>query len=78
MEPKGLMTIKDPEVAKLLSDELRRNVLHLVTHKEMRAPDIQLEPHVGKSIAHMLANVRLLKDQKHRTAAEELAKILGI
>ncbi|MCJ7732541.1 helix-turn-helix domain-containing protein [Candidatus Bathyarchaeota archaeon] len=197
MAPKGLMVIKDPEVAKLLSDELRRNVLHLVTHKEMsaadlvkildknyssimyhlrlledaglvqkvreeivqnkiqpyyratawnfhvsyyldetmagdeeyrawqedlcnrlmnglaaynldipeekkervkellkiiylqqkkefeerqemRAPDIQLEPHVGKSIAHMLANVRLLKDQKHRAAAEELAKILGI
>jgi DNA-binding transcriptional ArsR family regulator len=197
MAPKGLIVITDPEVAKLLSDELRRNVLHLVTHKEMsaadlvkildknyssimyhlrlledaglvqkvreeivqnkiqpyyratawnfhvsyyldetmagdeeyrawqedlfnrlmkglaaynldipeekkervkellkiiylqqkkefeerqemRVSDVQLEPHVGKSIAHILANVRLLKDQKHRAAAEELAKILGI
>lgn len=197
MEPKGLMVIKDPEVAKLLSDELRRRILHLVTHKEMsaadlvreldknyssimyhlrlledagfvqkvreeiiqnkiqpyyratawsfhvsyyldetmngdeeyrawqmdlmnrlmhgieayginipedkkqrvkellevlyiaqkkefetrremRQPEIQLEPHVGKSIAHILANVRLTKDPKHREAAEELAKLLNL
>jgi DNA-binding transcriptional ArsR family regulator len=197
MEPKGLMVIKDPEVAKLLSDELRRNILHLVTHKEMsaadivreldknyssvvyhlklleeaglvkkvreeiiqnkiqpyyratawcfhvsyyldeamtgdeeykawqedlynrllkglsaynimvpegkkqrvkellkilyiqqkkefeerqdmRSPDIQLEPHIGHSIAHILANMRLLKDQKHREAAEELARLLNL
>ena len=197
MEPKGLMVIKDPEVAKLLSDELRRRILHLVTHKEMsaadlvrelgknyssimyhlrlledagfvqkvreeiiqnkiqpyyratawsfhvsyyldetmtgdeeyrawqidlmnrlmhgleayginipedkkqrvkelletlyiaqkkefetrqemRQPEIQLEPHVGKSIAHILANVRLTEDPKHRAAAEELAKLLKL
>jgi len=197
MEPKGLMVIKDPEVAKLLSDELRRRILHLVTHKEMsaadlvrelnknyssimyhlrlledagfvqkvreeiiqnkiqpyyratawsfhvsyyldetmtgdeeyrawqidlmnrlmhgleayginipedkkqrvkelletlyiaqkkefetrqemRQPEIQLEPHVGKSIAHILANVRLTEDPKHRAAAEELAKLLNL
>ena len=197
MEPKGLMVIKDPEVAKLLSDELRRRILHLVTHKEMsaadlvreldknyssimyhlrlledagfvqkvreeiiqnkiqpyyratawsfhvsyyldetmtgdeeyrawqvdlmnrlmhgleayginipedkkqrvkellevlyiaqkkefeerqemRQPGIQLEPHVGKSIAHILANVRLTEDPKHRVAAEELAKLLNL
>lgn len=197
MEPKGLMVIKDPEVAKLLSDELRRRILHLVTHKEMsaadlvreldknyssimyhlrlledagfvqkvreeiiqnkiqpyyratawsfhvsyyldetmtgneeyrawqvdlmnrlmhgleayginipedkkqrvkellevlyiaqkkefeerqemRQPGIQLEPHVGKSIAHILANVRLTEDPKHRAAAEELAKLLNL
>ena len=197
MEPKGLMVIKDPEVAKLLSDELRRRILHLVTHKEMsaadlvreldknyssimyhlrlledagfvqkvreeiiqnkiqpyyratawsfhvsyyldetmtgdeeyrawqidlmnrlmhgleayginipedkkqrvkelletlyiaqkkefetrqemRQPEIQLEPHVGKSIAHILANVRLTEDPKHRAAAEELVKILNL
>jgi DNA-binding transcriptional ArsR family regulator len=195
MEPKGLMVIKDPEVAKLFSDPLRRKILHLVTHKEMsaadlvkelgknyssvvyhirllenaglaakvredivqnkiqpfyratawsfhvtyyldetmtndeeyrawqedlyqrllqglegysynipeekqgrvkelletlyirqkkefeerrelRQPSIQLEPHVGKSIAHILANVRLVKDDEHRKAAEELAEIL--
>ena len=197
MEPKGLIVIKDPEIAKLLSDELRRRILHLVTHKEMsaadlvreldknyssimyhlrlleeaglikkvreeiiqnkiqpyyrasawsfhvtyyldetmtgdeayrawqedlmnrllngltaygfkipadkekrvkellktlyieqkkefesrqemRVPEVQLEPHVGKSIAHILANVRLNKDEKHRAAAEELAEILEI
>ena len=197
MEPKGLIVIKDPEVAKLLSDELRRRILHLVTHKEMsaadlvreldknyssimyhlrlledagfvqkvreeiiqnkiqpyyratawsfhvsyyldetmtgdeeyrawqidlmnrlmhgleayginipedkkqrvkelletlyiaqkkefetrqemRQPEIQLEPHVGKSIAHILANVRLTEDPKHRAAAEELAKLLNL
>jgi len=197
MEPKGLMVIKDPEVAKLLSDELRRRILHLVTHKEMsaadlvreldknyssimyhlrlledagfvqkvreeiiqnkiqpyyratawsfhvsyyldetmtgdeeyrawqvdlmnrlmhgleayginipedkkqrvkellevlyiaqkkefeerqemRQPGIQLEPHVGKSIAHILANVRLTEDPKHRVAAEGLAKLLNL
>jgi DNA-binding transcriptional ArsR family regulator len=197
MEPKGLMVIKDPEVAKLLSDELRRGVLHLITHKEMSAADlvkelkknyssivyhlrlleeaglvqkvredivqnkiqpyyratawsfhvsyyldetmtsdeayqvwqedlfnrlmkglsaynikileddedhvkkllkvlylrqkkefeerqemrlpfIQLEPHIGKSVAHILTNVRLLQDPLHRDAAEELAKLLGL
>ena len=197
MEPMGLIVIKDPEVAKLFSDPLRRQILHLVTHKEMsaadlvkeldknyssvvyhirllegaglvskvreeivqnkiqpfyrsmawsfhvsyyldetmtgdeeyrawqddlfnrlleglegysfdipegkrgrakelievlylrqkkefeerrelRRPDVQLEPHVGKSIAHILANVRLVADDEHRSAAEELAKLLGI
>ena len=197
MEPKGLIVIKDPDVAKLLSDELRRKVLHLVTHKEMsaadlvkeldknyssimyhlrlleeaglvqkvreeivqnkiqpyyratawsfhvsyyldeamtgdeeyrawqedlmnrlmhgleaygieipdekqprvkellktlyieqkkefetrqemRLPEIQLEPHVGKSIAHILANVRLTENTRHREAADELAKLLNI
>jgi len=197
MEPRGLIVIKDPEVAKLFSEPLRRQILHLITHKEMSAadlvkelgknyssiayhirllegaglvtkvreeivqkkiqqyyratawsfhvsyyldetmtgdeeyrawqedlfnrllgglkgysydiaeekqervrelleklylgqkkefeerrelrnPEIQLEPHVGKSIAHILANVRLVKNDEHREAAEELAEILGI
>jgi DNA-binding transcriptional ArsR family regulator len=197
MEPQSLMVIKDPEVAKLLSDELRRNILCLVTYKEMSAADIvkeldknyssivyhlrlledaglvtkvreeliqnkiqpyyratawsfhvsyyldetmvddeeymawqedlinrlmrglsaykiqvpegeeshvkallktlyirqkkefeerqdmrdtgvQLEPYIGNSIAHILANSRLLKDEKHREAAEELANLLGL
>jgi len=197
MEPKGLMVIKDPDVAKLFSDEVRRKILHLVTHKEMSAADIvrevdknfssisyhlkllekaglvkkvreeivqnkiqpyyratawsfhisyylddamtgdeeyrvwqedlmsrlvkgleaynievppekletvkqlvktlyiqqkqefeerqemrnpeaQLEPHVGKSIAHILANTRLLLDEKHQEAATELAEILNL
>ena len=197
MEPKSLMVVKDPEVAKLLSDELRRDILCLVTHKEMSAADIvkeldknyssimyhlrlledaglivkvreeliqnkiqpyyratalsfhvsyyldetmeddgeylawqedlmnrlmnglseysiqvppgeephvkallrtlyirqkkefeerqdmrdtgvQLEPYIGNAIAHILANIRLLKDEKHRKAAEELAYLLGL
>jgi DNA-binding transcriptional ArsR family regulator len=197
MEPKGLIVIKDPEVAKLLSDELRRRILHLCTHKEMsaadlvreldknyssimyhlrlledaglvqkvreeiiqnkiqpyyratawsfhvtyyldetmtgdeeyrawqedlmnrlmkglqaygidipeekaqrvkellqtlyiqqkkefesrqemRLPEMQLEPHVGKSIAHILANVRLTNDEEHNAAAEELAELLAL
>jgi DNA-binding transcriptional ArsR family regulator len=197
MEPKGLMVIKDPEVAKLFSDDLRRRILHLCTHKEMsaadlvkeldknyssimyhlrlleeaglvqkvreeiiqnkiqpyyrataimfhvtyyldetmtgdeeyrawqedlmnrlmkgleaygidipediaprvkellkilyiqqkkefesrqdsRRPEIQLEPYVGRSISHILADVRLMEDPKHKEAAEELAKLLNI
>ena len=33
--PKGVIVVKDPEVAKLFSDQLRRQILHLITHKEM-------------------------------------------
>jgi len=196
-EPKGVIVVKDPAVAKLFSDQLRRQILHLVTHKEMSATDlvkavdrnyssvvyhlrqledaglvvkarteivqnklqpyyraaaysfhvsyyldetmvadeeyrawqedlmnrlmkaldayglevdpenrprvrellqtlyigqkkefegrqemrvtgVQLEPHVGKSIAHILANVRLLKDDGYRRAAEELVELLGL
>ena len=46
--------------------------------REMRAAGVQLEPHVGKSIAHILANVRLLKDDGYRRAAEELVELLGL
>ncbi len=46
--------------------------------QELRDPGVQLEPYIGKSIAHILANVRLLKDEKHRKAAEELVNILGL
>jgi DNA-binding transcriptional ArsR family regulator len=196
-EPKGVIVVKDPAVAKLFSDLLRRQILHLVTHKEMSAADlvktldrnyssvvyhlrqledaglvvkartevvqnklqlyyraaaysfhvsyyldetmvadeeyrdwqedlmnrlikglegyglevdpenrprvrelmqvlylgqkkefedrqkmrvagVQLEPHIGKSIAHILANVRLLKDEGYRRAAEELVELLGL
>jgi DNA-binding transcriptional ArsR family regulator len=196
-EPKGVIVVKDPAVAKLFSDQLRRQILHLVTHKEMSAADlvktldrnyssvvyhlrqledaglvvkartevvqnklqlyyraaaysfhvsyyldetmvadeeyrdwqedlmnrlikglegyglevdpenrprvrelmqvlylgqkkefedrqkmrvagVQLEPHIGKSIAHILANVRLLKDEGYRRAAEELVELLGL
>ena len=190
--PKGVIVVKDPEVAKLFSDQLRRQILHLITHKEMSAADlvktldrnynlrqledvdlvvkvrtdvvqnklqhyyraaaysfhvsyyldetmvadeeyrawqedlldrlmkgleayglevdqqnrprvrellrvlylgqkkefedrremrvagVQLEPHIGKSIAHILANVRLLKDEEYRRAAEGLVELLSL
>jgi DNA-binding transcriptional ArsR family regulator len=60
MEPKGLMVIKDPEVAKLLSDELRRNILHLVTHKEMSAADLVNE--LDKNYSSIMYHLRLLKE----------------
>ncbi len=60
MDPKGLMVIKDPEVAKLFSDPLRRQILHLVTHKEMSAADLVKE--LGKNYSSIVYHIRLLED----------------
>ncbi len=60
MEPKGLIVIKDPEVAKLLSDELRRRILHLVTHKEMSAADLVRE--LDKNYSSIMYHLRLLEE----------------
>jgi DNA-binding transcriptional ArsR family regulator len=46
--------------------------------QEMRESEIQLEPHIGRSIAHILANVRLIKDNEYKKAAEELISILNL
>jgi len=59
MEPKGLMVIKDPDVAKLFSDEVRRKILHLVTHKEMSAADIVRE--VDKNFSSVSYHLKLLE-----------------
>ena len=60
MEPKRLMVIKDPEVAKLLGDELRRNILHLVTLREMSAADIVKE--LDKNYSSVVYHVKLLEE----------------
>ena len=60
MEPKGLVVIKDPEVAKLFSDPLRRQIVHLSTHKEMSAADIVKE--LGKNYSSIVYHIRLLED----------------
>jgi len=59
MEPRGLIVIKDPEVAKLFSDPLRRQILHLVTHKEMSAADLVKE--LGKNFSSVVYHIRLLE-----------------
>lgn len=60
MEPKGLVVIKDPEVAKLFSDPLRRQIVHLSTHKEMSAADLVKE--LGKNYSSIVYHIRLLEE----------------
>lgn len=60
MEQKGLIVIKDPEVAKLFSDPIRRQILHLVKHKEMSAADLVKE--LGKNYSSIVYHIRLLED----------------
>ncbi len=59
MEPKGLIVIKDPEVAKLFSDPLRRRIVHLSTHKELSAADLVRE--LGKNYSSIVYHIRLLE-----------------
>ncbi len=60
MEPKGIIVIKDPEVAKLFSDPLRRQIVHLSTHKEMSAADFVKE--LGKNYSSIVYHIRLLEE----------------
>lgn len=60
MEPKGLIVIKDPEVAKLFSDPIRRQIVHLSTHKEMSAADIVKE--LGKNYSSIVYHIKLLEE----------------
>lgn len=60
MEPKGLIVIKDPEVAKLFSDPLRRQIVHLSTHKELSAADFVKE--LGKNYSSIVYHIRLLEE----------------
>ncbi len=60
MEPKGLIVIKDPEVAKLFSDPLRRQIVHLSTHKDMSAADFVKE--LGKNYSSIVYHIRLLEE----------------
>lgn len=60
MEQKGLIIIEDPAVAKLFSDPLRRQILHLVTPKEMSAADLVKE--LGKNYSSIVYHIRLLEE----------------
>jgi DNA-binding transcriptional ArsR family regulator len=60
MEPKRLIVIKDPEVAKLFSDPLRRQIVHLSTHKELSAADLVKE--LGKNYSSIVYHIRLLEE----------------
>lgn len=60
MQPNGVKVIKDPEIAKLFSDPLRRQILHLLTHKEMSAADLVKE--LDKNYSSIVYHLRLLKD----------------
>lgn len=62
MEQRGLIIIEDPTVAKLFSDPLRRQILHLVIHKEMSAADLVKE--LGKNYSSIVYHIRLLKEAK--------------
>ena len=60
MEPKGLIVITDPEVAKLFSDPLRRQIIHLFTHKELSAADLVKE--LGKNYSSIVYHIKLLEE----------------
>ena len=68
----------EPRVKELLKILYLEQKKEFESRQDMRSPDIQLEPHIGHSIAHMLANIRLFKNQKNREAADELAELLHI
>jgi DNA-binding transcriptional ArsR family regulator len=60
MNPVGLKVVSNPDVAKLFSDPIRRQILHLLTHKEMSAADLVKE--TGKNYSSIVYNLKLLED----------------
>ena len=60
MKPDGLKVVNDPEVAKLFSDSTRRQILHLLTHREMSAADLVEE--TGKNYSSIVYHLKLLED----------------
>ena len=57
---KGLMIIKDPEVAKLFGDENRRHILFHLRRKEMSTTD--LAKALGKNHSSIIHHLNLLKE----------------
>jgi len=55
---RGIIVIKDPEVAKLFADETRRQILHFLRHREMSATD--LAKALGKSHSSIIHHLNLL------------------
>jgi DNA-binding transcriptional ArsR family regulator len=60
MNPVGLKVVNDPDVAKLFSDPIRREILHLLAHKEMSAADLVKE--TGKNFSSIVYHLKLLED----------------
>jgi len=52
--------VNNPDVAKLFSDPIRRQILHLLTHKEMSAADLVKE--IGKNYSSIVYHLKLLED----------------
>ena len=62
MIPDGLKVVNDPDVAKLFSDPIRREILHLLTHREMSAADLVKE--TGKNYSSIVYHLKLLEDSE--------------
>ncbi len=60
MNQVGLKVVNNPDVAKLFSDPIRRQILHLLTHKDMSAADLVKE--TGKNYSSIVYHLKLLKD----------------
>ncbi len=60
MKQAGLKVINDPDNAKLFSDPIRRQILHLLTHKEMSAADLVKE--LSKNYSSIVYHLKLLED----------------
>jgi len=57
---KGILIIKDPDVAKLLADDTRRRMLHLLRHREMSAAD--LAKALDKNYSSVMHHLNLLRE----------------
>ena len=60
MKPIEVMLIKDPEVAKLFTHDIRRKMLTLMTYKEMSQKDLVKE--LGKPYSTIGYHLKLLED----------------
>ena len=57
---RGILIIKDPEVAKLMADDTRRRMLHLLRHQEMSAAD--LAKALEKNYSSVMHHLNLLRE----------------
>ena len=74
--------IKVPEsdeetVKELLRTMYLRELIEFEERVELRDPDVDLGFYIGRSLAKLVSQIRLLRDVEHRTAAEKLSQILG-
>jgi DNA-binding transcriptional ArsR family regulator len=60
MKPQPIIVVKDPEIAKLFSDQTRRKILRFTAHKEMSAADLVKE--MGKNYSSIVYHLKQLED----------------